>query len=198
MGNPDRPPSNLAISMPLVRVLLMLAAVGLLLLSCSFDYSSTVESENEKPDLVMQDVDYVRVTDGTISLHLQADQIDRYEKKRLLQVQNIRFEQFSKEASEPEALGTAGVAQFWTATSDANFTDGVRIVIKSEDLSVESKALQWSNSQKKLFGLPNEPVLLKKGDGSVLVGTGFKADGRSRSWQFEGAVSGTYQEESKE
>jgi len=194
----ERKIASLKLSLLNIRAALLLTFWGSLLIACSFDYSAMSETEHDKPDLIMQDVDYVRVTDGSISLHMQADQVERYEKKRLMQVQNIRFEQFSKDSTEPDVLGTAGIAQFWTATSDAQFADGVRIVIQSEDLSVEAKSLQWNNSQKKLFGPQDDQVLLKKANGSVLVGKSFSADGRSRSWQFEGAVSGTYQEESKE
>ncbi len=180
-----------------VRNFILPVAILLVAPACSFDYSSVSESKSEGPDLVMQDVDYVRVRDGKIALHMQADQIDRFEKKRLLQVQNIRFEQFSKENSSPEAVGSAGYAQFWTATSDASFAEGVRITVSSENLSVESSTLQWNNDQKKLFGPQNDQVLLKRKDGSILSGKGFSADGRSKSWTFAGPVSGVYQEESK-
>lgn len=164
-------------------------------LSCSFDYSSMEEAENNRPDLVMQDVDYVRVTDGSIAFHMQADKLDHFENNHLFQVQNIRFEQFPKGVTEPDTVGSAGFAQFWTTTQDAVFTEGVRIVIPSEDLSVEAKSLQWHNSQKRLLGSQEDQVLLKKSDGSMLVGKGFSADGRSKSWQFTGPVSGIYQEE---
>jgi len=153
------------------------------------------EAESNRPDLVMQDVDYVRVTDGAIMFHLQADKIDHFENNHLFQVQNIRFEQFTKGVTDPDAMGAAGFAQFWTTTQDAVFGEGVRIVIPSEDLSVEANNLQWHNSQKKLFGTLGDEVLLKKTDGSMLVGKGFSADGRSKSWQFTGPVSGIYQEE---
>jgi LPS export ABC transporter protein LptC len=194
---PDNLQTCMRVSKLNIRDVLILFCAAIALLSCSFDYSTISESEQEKPDLVMQDVDYVRVTDGKISLHMQADQLDRFEQKRLLQVQNIRFEQFSKGKLEAETVGSAGVAQFWTATSDALFSDGVRLLIKSEDLAVEAKSLQWNNSQKKLYGPQDDQVLLKKADGSLLVGKSFSADGRSRSWQFAGSVSGTYQEETK-
>ncbi|WP_304226075.1 LPS export ABC transporter periplasmic protein LptC [Gracilinema caldarium] len=180
-----------------VRNLVLFVTILIVSSACSFDYSSVSETESERPDLVMQDVDYVRVKDGKITLHMQADQVDRFEQKRLLQVQNIRFEQFSKENSSPEAVGSAGYAQFWTATSDASFAEGVRITVNSEDLSVEASTLQWNNGQKKLFGPQNDQVLLKRKDGSILSGKGFSADGRSRSWTFAGPVSGTYQEEIK-
>ena len=196
MYSPERNIASFRLSLLNIRAALLAVLGGFVLSACSFDYSAITETESDKPDLVMQDVDYVRVTDGKISLHMQADQVDRYEKKRLLQVQNIRFEQFSKDSTEPDALGTAGIAQFWTATSDAAFTNGVRIFIKSEDLSVEAKSLQWNDSKKKLSGPQDDQVLLKKTDGSILVGKSFSADGRSRTWQFAGAVSGTYQEES--
>lgn len=165
-------------------------------LSCSFDYSPITESEETRPDLVMEDVDYNRVADGKLVIHFQADQVARFEKNRLLQVQNLRFEQFNKNTGQTDAAGTAGYAQFWTATSDAEFSDGVRIIIPSEDLSVEAKSLQWKDMQKVLFGSPDQTVLLKKSDGSLIVGSGFSADGRSRSWRFTGSVSGMYQEES--
>jgi lipopolysaccharide export system protein LptC len=185
---------------PFLHFLVVFILVGTvsLLLSCSFDYSTISESEQEKPDLIMQDVDYVRVSDGKISLHMQADQIKRYESKRLLQVQNIHFEQYAKNSLEPDAIGAAGIAQFWTATSDAAFSEGVQIYITSEKLSIEAKSLQWNNSQKKLLGPLDGQVLLKKSDGSILVGKNFSADGRSRSWQFAGPVSGIYQEDSEE
>ncbi|AEJ20858.1 LPS export ABC transporter periplasmic protein LptC [Gracilinema caldarium] len=179
-------------------VVFILIGIECIFLSCSFDYGTSSEPEQEKPDLVMKDVDYVRVSDGKISLHMQADQINRYESKKLLQVQNISFEQYSKNSVGPDAVGSAGFAQFWTATSDAAFSGGVQIYINSENLSIEAKSLQWNHNSKKLLGPLDDQVLLKKSDGSILVGKNFSADGRSRSWQFTGPVSGTYQEDTDE
>jgi len=103
----------------------------MVLLSCSFDYGLMEEGESDQPDLVMQDVDYVRVTDGSIAFHMQADRIDHFENNHLFQVQNIRFEQFSEGVTEPDSVGAAGFAQFWTTTQDAVFAEGVRIMIPS-------------------------------------------------------------------
>lgn len=55
---PDNLQTCMRVSKLNIRGVLILFGAVFILLSCSFDYSAISESEQEKPDLVMQDVDY--------------------------------------------------------------------------------------------------------------------------------------------
>ncbi|MFQ3547177.1 MAG: LPS export ABC transporter periplasmic protein LptC [Termitinemataceae bacterium] len=166
-----------------------------LFFGCSFDYSAVAEIKDEQPDLTMYDVAYVRFHDGKPQVRMEADIIERYETQRLFRAANLRFEQFENDSLKPDAAGTAGYAQFTTSDSNAVFSEGVRIVIPSEDIQVEAKELFWFQTERILMSNSEDEVLIKKADGSLLVGKGFSAQVRKRSWKFEHGVRGLYQDD---
>ena len=51
--------------------------ISLLVLGCSFDYGEGNAEDSGLPDLVMNDVEYVRIRDGDPQLRFQAEQAAR-------------------------------------------------------------------------------------------------------------------------
>jgi LPS export ABC transporter protein LptC len=187
-----RPQSGFSVlfCLPLYAVLVFLFI--LLLASCSFDYGSGTDSENTQPDIVMNDVEYVRVRDGDPIVRFQAEKAERWEEKRNMELQQFSFEQFKDHSDETDALGRAGRASVELESGNIHLDSGVSIAIDSEDITIETSRLDWLDKEKILNGTEGEEVRVLRENGTSFVGHGFSADARSRTWQFSGVVSGSY------
>jgi LPS export ABC transporter protein LptC len=162
-----------------------------LLFSCSFDYGATSESEKDQPDIVMENVEYVRVRSAELQARFQAELAERYEERRLMQLKKFSFEQFGGD-EEVNAFGRAGSASIEIDSLNMRLDDGVRIDVESEDMAIETQWLEWKDKEKLLNGGEEEEVHVYQESGTAFSGIGFKADARQRTWEFSGSVSGTY------
>ena len=173
----------------------LLSAALLVLPSCSFDYSSLSEEEGEEtPDLVMEDVEYVRVEKGKPVVRLQARSAERFEKDQRMILEYPRFSQYSGDGTAG-AVGSADSASVDMASGDVVLSGDVRLSIPSEDVLIETGGLYWFDETRSLRGTADGRVLIKRADGSFLSGRGFEADGRSKAWNFLRDISGLMVEE---
>jgi LPS export ABC transporter protein LptC len=163
----------------------------LLLVSCSFDYGDASESNKDQPDIVMENVEYVRVRSAELQARFQAELAERYKERRLMQLKNFSFEQFGGD-EEVNAFGRAGSASIEIDSLDIRLDSGVRIDVESEDMAIETQWLEWKDKEKLLNGGEQEEVQVYQESGTSFTGIGFQADARRRTWEFSGNVSGTY------
>jgi LPS export ABC transporter protein LptC len=170
----------------------------LLLASCSFDYGNQDGGDKNLPDIVMENVEYVRVRSADPQARFQAERAERYEERRIMELRNFSFEQFGSHGEEVNAFGRAGSASVEIDSGDIRLDGGVRIEVESEDLAIETKRLEWKDKPRTLTGGPQEEVNVFQPDGTSFSGVGFSADARRRTWEFSGGVSGTYVHEDDE
>ncbi|MCL2044231.1 MAG: LPS export ABC transporter periplasmic protein LptC [Treponema sp.] len=160
-------------------------------LSCSFDYGNQGAADEDMPDIIMDDVEYVRMRAADPQARLLAERVERYEDRRLMKMKNVTFEQFGT-GEEVNAFGMAGSASFEIDTGDIRMSDGVRIEIDTEDIILETNWLDWKDEARILSSGEEEEVRIFQENGTVFSGIGFHADAWNRSWEFSGTVSGTY------
>jgi LPS export ABC transporter protein LptC len=161
-------------------------------LACSFDYGDTEDLENERPDLVMNDVEYVRVRKGDPQVRFMAELVERYEDKQIVDLKNFSFEQFDRHGEDINARGRAGTAEVELESGNVELGDGVQISVQSEDFTVETGRLHWHDKDRVLSGNPEDEVRILRENGTSFSGWGFSANARSRTWGFDGGLSGTY------
>ncbi|MDR2303776.1 MAG: LPS export ABC transporter periplasmic protein LptC [Treponema sp.] len=161
-------------------------------LACSFDYGGTEELESERPDLVMNDVEYVRVRKSDPQVRFMAELVERYEDKQVVDLKNFSFEQFDRHGEEINARGRAGTAEVELESGNVELGDGVQISVQSEDFTVETGRLHWHDKDRVLSGNLEDEVRILRENGTSFSGRGFSANARSRTWGFEGGLSGTY------
>jgi LPS export ABC transporter protein LptC len=161
------------------------------LAACSFDYG-TQGSDKSQPDIVMENVEYVRVRSADPQARFQAERLERYEERRIIELRNFSFEQFGNRGEDINAYGRAGSASIELDSLDMRLDNGVRIDVDSEDLAIETKWLEWKDEARTLTGGPENEVNIFQEKGTAFTGTGFHADARRRTWEFSGSVSGTY------
>jgi LPS export ABC transporter protein LptC len=160
--------------------------------ACSFDYGVSENGENDYPDITMEDLDYSRVRGGRIIARLQAETAERYEKRRLMELKNYRFEQYNTTNAEVDALGSGGFASVELDTSNVHMSSGVEIIVDTEDMILETEHLDWDDAKKTLNGGEALPVKVEQSNGTKFTGTGFSADVRSRNWFINSDASGVY------
>jgi LPS export ABC transporter protein LptC len=165
--------------------------------SCSFEYGSQ-ESDKSQPDIVMENVEYVRVRSADPQARFQAERLERYEVRRVIELRNFSFEQFGNHGEEINAYGRAGSASIEMDSMDIRLDDEVSIDGDSEDLAIETMWLEWKDEARTLTGGPGNEVNIYQEKGTAFTGIGFQADARRRTWEFTGNVSGTYVQEDDE
>ena len=163
-----------------------------LLFSCTFDYGNQDSSEKDIPDIVMENVEYVRVRSADPQARVLAEKVERYEDRRKMDLYNFSFEQFGNSGKDVNAFGRGGSASFEIDSGNMRMDDGIRIDIDSEDISIETKWLEWKDNDKTLASGKDEEVSIFQNDGTTFTGIGFSANARQRTWDFTEGVSGTY------
>jgi LPS export ABC transporter protein LptC len=163
-----------------------------LLLGCSFDYGEGAEKDDGQPDIVMSDVEYVRIRDGDPVVRFEAESAERYENRQTMELRNFSFEQFDTRGAEVNAVGSAGAASVELETGNIKMQGGVRISVDSEDLIIETVGLNWQDEERSLSGEENGRVDILRSDGTHFAGQGFSANVRDRTWAFAAGVEGFY------
>ena len=176
---------------------LLFTITGLAIIGCTFDYGS--EEETDRPDIVMEKIEYVRVRGGDPLVRFQAEHAERWEDLQLMDVNHFSFEQLGGEGGENlNARGGAGTARVELDTGDVALRGGVTVRIESEDIVIRTDELDWNDDDRILSGRPEDEVEMERPDGTLFTGTGFSADMRNRTWGFSGEVKGTYVETDEE
>ncbi|MDR2658744.1 MAG: LPS export ABC transporter periplasmic protein LptC [Spirochaetaceae bacterium] len=180
--------------LPKFRALCVLAAFYAVFcaVSCTFDYGEVLEGESSYPDITMEDLDYVRVRGGKPLARLQAETADRYENRHRMELKNYSFEQYNTTNNEIDAIGSGGFASVELDTSNIRMSNGIEIIVDTEDITLETERLDWDDGKKFLKGGDNDPVNVEQSDGTKFTGTGFSADVRARSWFVSYGASGVY------
>jgi LPS export ABC transporter protein LptC len=169
----------------------------LILGGCSFDYGDSA-GEDTGPDLIMNDVEYVRVRDGNPQVRFEAEYAERYEKQQTMELRHFTFEQFDTAGVEINSKGRVDEASVELESGNIHMKGGVRIEVESEDITIETESLEWQDKERAILGAEGDPVGVLRSDGTSFTGYGFTADARKRTWSFSGAVEGTYVHEDKD
>jgi LPS export ABC transporter protein LptC len=164
----------------------------LAILGCSFDYGTAPVEDTNLPDIIMNDVEYVRVRQADPVVRFQAQRAERYEKRQLMELQDFSFEQFESHGAEINATGRAGIASVELDSGNIRLEGGVNLAVDSEDITIETEKLNWRDRERILAGDDEGAVNISRENGTSFTGWGFTANARSRTWEFSGGVEGSY------
>ena len=163
-------------------------------MSCSFTYETDTRND-DAPNVIMENAEYVRIYNGNPEIRVTAEEVRRYEVKHTMELDNFTFEQFNAAPESQEAIpdinarGKAAFARMETDTNNAFVRGNISIEVVSEDIKIETPELSWEDKER-LLNAPGT-VNISRSDGTTMTGTGFKADVRSRNWEFESAIEGS-------
>jgi LPS export ABC transporter protein LptC len=163
-------------------------------MACSFDYGAGTGLEDTRPDIVMENIEYVRVRKGDMLARFQAEHAERWEERQLMELRNFTFEQMENHGETVNVEGAAKAATVQIDTGDISLSGGVLVSIESEDIIINTEELEWRDKEKAIKGGAEEEVDVKRSDGTSFTGKGFSANIRSRTWSFSGEVKGLFVE----
>jgi LPS export ABC transporter protein LptC len=166
--------------------------------SCTFDYGDSESSGDEEPDMIMENVDYVRVRSADPLARIRAERVERYEKQSIIKLQNLSFEQYGNRGNEVNVLGRVGFALVEIESGDIYMDNGVKLEVQTEDIILETDQLEWKDEPRIISSNENQEVFIYKDNGTRFSGTGLYADSRLRTWEFLGIVRGTYVQDDAE
>jgi LPS export ABC transporter protein LptC len=176
----------------ITRTLILYLVSLIALVACTFDYGDEMSAGNDDPDIVMRDVEYVRVRDGDPVVRFKAQLAERYETRQTMELQNFSFEQFYNHGEGINATGKAGSAMVELSSGDLQLEKSIMISVESEDITIETDNLSWQDEKRILAGKETDTVAIERSDGTLFSGQGFTADVRSRTWTFSGSVEGIF------
>ena len=181
--------SVLTAKIPLLCSILILF---IFLAGCSFDYGDDESSGNELPDLVMGNVEYVRVRSSDPIARFSAERAERYENLNVMKLWNFTFEQYGEGGEEINTFGSVGRASVDIETNDIFMDNGIKVEVESEDIIIVTDRLEWKDEERLFLTSEDDEVNILQNNGTNFVGMGLRADARRRTWEFFGFVSGTY------
>ena len=182
----------------LFRAVFIFLIQVLLLVACSFDYTGGQGLEDSKPDIVMENIEYVRVRGGDMLARFKAEHAERWEERQTMEIKNFTFEQMEDRGETINVEGRGNKAAIQTDTGDITLSGGVWISIESEDITISTDGLEWRDKEKTIKCGDEDEVGIQRSDGTSFTGRGFSADIRSRTWVFTGEVNGTYVEKEED
>jgi LPS export ABC transporter protein LptC len=174
------------------KIVILCTAIILVTAGCTFDYGETDPSERMMPDLVMINVDYVRVRSAEPIVRFQAERAERYERHSLMLLESFSFEQFGETVEEINVYGRAGNASINISSGDIFMDNGVRLEIETDDITIETHQLDWRDEPRLLSTGEDNVVHVYQSNGTSFTGIGLTADARRRTWEFLGPVSGIF------
>ncbi|MDR0639275.1 MAG: LPS export ABC transporter periplasmic protein LptC [Spirochaetaceae bacterium] len=177
------------------RMMTLLIAALALGGSCSFDYGNQENEESTLPDIVMEDLDYVRVRSGSPQARFTADRAERYDRKRTMELSGVQFEQYNLATGELDAKGMAGSAEIELANGNVTLQNGIDLSVESEEITLETEWLSWDDGKRELKGKEESEVVIKKSGGTDFRGIGLSADVRSRQWEFASGAEGAFEQD---
>jgi len=175
-------------------MIILFSLLCLFFTACTFDYGDNPGLEKTKPDIVMEDIEYVRVRGGDPLVRFTAEYAERWEDRNTMNLKNFTFDQMEDKGETINASGRASTAVVQLGSGNIDLDNGVRISIESEDIIIYTMKLEWKDKEKILSGGPKEDVDIQRSDGTNFIGRGFTANIRNRTWTFIDEVKGIYVE----
>jgi LPS export ABC transporter protein LptC len=181
------------------RLLAAAACAVLAVCGCSLNYDeASIEEQTSSgvPDTVANRMVYRVNREGRLSLQMEAARAETYNSTNTTVLTGAHFVEFDSGGGNATE-GSARKVIYHLDTENAEISGEVKVHSASEKGSVSAESLSWLNKEKRLSASPEEPVLIRKDDGTFIAGTGFTGDFRTRQVTFSGPIKGTYVWEEK-
>jgi LPS export ABC transporter protein LptC len=170
------------------------ACAALVVCGCSLNYEEAAIEEQASgsiPDTVANQVVYRVNKAGRLSLQMEAARAETYNSTNTTVLTVAHFVEFDADGRNATE-GSARKVIYHSDTENAEIAGAVKVHSASEKGSVSAESLFWVNKERKLSASPDESVLIRKDDGTFILGTGFTGDFRARQVTFSGPVKGSY------
>ena len=160
---------------------------------CSLDYSDSdiIESLSEEiPYTIIYKYETTEIQNGSPILQIKADKAEVYDSKEETHLTNVDF--YNYKDGDVNNHGSSEIAILNMKSGDAELTGSIEIESIEDETALKAKSLYWNDEEKLLTSNPEDNVTVKDEEGSTLSGSGFSADIKRKTIQFEGKTEGEY------
>lgn len=171
---------------------IILTAIICVFLGCTFDYGEEASETPELPDLVMINVEYVRVRSSDPIAKINAQRAERYETLGVMKMESLIFEQYGEHGEAVNVTGEMGFASVNIESGDIVMDNGVTLEVMSEDFIIVTEKLDWKDEPRTLSSTEGNEVNITRQNGTNFTSSGLILDARRRSWEFAGTASGVF------
>ncbi|MBN2652691.1 MAG: LPS export ABC transporter periplasmic protein LptC [Spirochaetales bacterium] len=171
----------------------------IIITSCSLEeVKEQEESSVDVPKTVLVNAKITSVKKGRVFYTAEVEKAMTYDERNYSEVHKIIFKQYDKDG-KVSAEGQADTAKVQTKSNNAELFDNISIYAREEETSIEAEYLNWENEKKWLTSNRNDNlrpykdqdlVVVKKDDGTIISGRGFKADLNEKVVDFSNGVEG--------
>lgn len=160
--------------------------------SCSLKYVETPNVEEIIPEFVFENTNMTSYDDSVKKTQVSAGVLEQYKQSSENYAKDLSFTAYSN-SGEVTSEGKCGYLFADTSKETYQLFDDITLVNNSENIKFHADALQWNGKTEQLTSGKSDTVKIEK-DKTVIVGSGFSANGLSRDFKFTGAVSGEVQD----
>jgi len=172
---------------------LILIIFAIFFCSCRFNYEEAMfdsEFDTQIPKTILINYKQVTVKDNENTIRLEAERAESYDQLNKIIISGMYFYETDNYGNKL-LEGWADKVVYYTETENAEVYDSIYIYSFTEEAGIFAENLLW-NKDAKLLSSEDDIVTLKKDDGSIVSGRGFKADLRRKDIQFDSTMYGTY------
>jgi LPS export ABC transporter protein LptC len=175
--------------------LLLIGALALSACSLNYDQSQLAsEISEDTPDSILFGVRNTVVRDGHPRFVVVADRVETFGDRKRQYLYAVEFQELAADGSLITE-GVAAYAEYETDTENFELSGDLRFYSAEEDAWVTAEYLHWDSDRRVLTSDPEDPVAIRRGDGTVVRGRGFVAEMGRSAIRFEDGVSGTLVED---
>ena len=159
--------------------------------ACSLEYEdSMAETLDESiPTSRLYEVKRVQVQGGEPKVSFEADEAVVWEKREETELFEFVFNEFDEERD----VITTGKADYLliSDSNDAEISGNVYGYSSRNEASIQAESLSWQDESRVLSSTGDSEVIIEMDNGSVMEGSGFKADMYTNTTSFESGIRGS-------
>lgn len=181
---------NLDIIYFMKKLLLTVFLISLFSLSgCSLKYNSELISEENVPQIRLENIVMRRYSDNKKNLELTSSIYEQYKNASQSYARNASFTLYDSDMNET-SKGVTGIIS--SNSSDQIFAlfDGIEFYDQNQNIKIAGDSLKWNGKTEQLVSAKNSEITIKKDD-LVITGKDFSASAVSNTFLFSDSVRGS-------
>lgn len=172
------------------KLLLTVFSVLIFSLSgCSLKYNSELISEENVPQIRLENIVMRRYSDNKKNLELTSSIYEQYKNASQSYARNASFTLYDSDMNET-SKGVTGIIS--SNSSDQIFAlfDGIEFYDQNQNIKIAGDSLKWNGKTEQLVSAKNSEITIKKDD-LVITGKDFSASAVSNTFLFSDSVHGS-------
>lgn len=172
------------------KLLLTVFSISLFSLSgCSLKYNSELISEENVPQIRLENIVMRRYSDNKKNLELTSSIYEQYKNASQSYARNASFTLYDSDMNET-SKGVTGIIS--SNSSDQIFAlfDGIEFYDQNQNIKIAGDSLKWNGKTEQLVSAKNSEITIKKDD-LVITGKDFSASAVSNTFLFSDSVRGS-------